>query len=476
MADNHTNDSKSVYKWPISCLLIVGLVVVVGLYFTWPILFPSSGTQEESSSQNLPIDSTINSNESKLRQLTSGEQQQDVRSAASLASSYVELPKLSTPQSAEPTIVGDPSQSTPSIVNSEPTKDGSVASEQATNGASSLAAPVALDQTAQVMANIETGELDAWRNFKATYNKSYPNDEIELERRKIYNNNNMFITQFNEKSGAMFKLGVNQFADLTPDEINQRFIGPQMRWTDIKSRLSTPIPTYPLTQTNSIDWRNTMREPFDQGECPQSAVHAAISLIESRSKSGDTAYTVSPSQLHDCIANTMLRPHCSGLVSLDEVFSYLTRSRLPQVLYDEPTYREERGKGPQCWCNGCSDPVPTRPTMKPSDFAVVHQESIADALTNSGPLGIALDASQSTFHFYKSGLYHDLNCSSDNVNYFAVLVGFSPADRGNQQLPSFMVRNNFGPNWGETGHIRLLKDENYNKCLPQHAAIYPVID
>ena len=114
--------------------------------------------------------------------------------------------------------------------------------------------------------------------------------------------------------------------------------------------------------------------------------------------------------------------------------------------------------------------------MRLSAFGLVHTDNIPDALVNSGPLAVAVDASQSTFHFYSSGLYHDDGCSPDTYNLHVLLVGLnapegSAADESSSS--SYLVRASLGRKWGESGYMRMLRDSGRNKCLPQHFAVYP---
>lgn len=109
------------------------------------------------------------------------------------------------------------------------------------------------------------------------------------------------------------------------------------------------------------------------------------------------------------------------------------------------------------------------PRVKLATYSIVHEDMIPEAL-NSVPLVVALDASQSTFHFYKSGLYHQLGCDQDNYNHHVLLVGYSA---GEELQANYLLRNSWGLNWGESGHMRLLKNKQVNTCLPLRMAIYP---
>ena len=45
------------------------------------------------------------------------------------------------------------------------------------------------------------------------------------------------------------------------------------------------------------------------------------------------------------------------------------------------------------------------------------------ALANYGPIAVGIDASQSSFQFYESGVYYDKNCGQI-VDHIILLVGY----------------------------------------------------
>jgi len=331
-------------------------------------------------------------------------------------------------------------------------------------------------------------ELEAWRQFKLAYKRTYATKEEQLKREAIFLANRRFIMNFNEQQGAAFSLAVNHFADLTRDEINQLYVGPQTSWTHTISQLLLPIPPpiHILSEQSgpggqSVDWRNTLGEVLDQGTCRESSVFAALANVESNYNAQLLANSpnappvkLSERQVLDCLAATPTPPGsspvCSGSSSMVQVFDLL-QHQPAAGLSTAQNYLDQLSRQPG---GATCDVAPADlPRVRANAYVVVHRDNIPDALLNSGPLTVALDASQSTFHFYSSGLYHDQNCSTDTYNQHLLLVGYSSAPEGEPSQAHYLARNSFGPKWGESGHVRLLKDERRNKCLPQNLAIYP---
>lgn len=344
-------------------------------------------------------------------------------------------------------------------------------------------------------------ELQAWKKFKADYMKIYPSREESLKRQSFFLANYRFIQGFNSRHDTLYTLGMNQFGDFNREEINQFFIGPQVSWAQtigIMNQLQITIPptmqiikeevgedglmSGPVSQ--QIDWRNVTAETVDQGSCRESSIFATIAAIESylnmqlmSSNPNVAPIKLSEQQIMDCMAAFAppnSPPPCLGLSSMVHVYNLLQHHQPTINLATAQNYLElvkSRLPSKQLLCQplpqGTS--LPDGRSIKINDFMVVNRDNIPDAITKT-PLTVALDASQSTFHFYKSGLYHDDNCSLESFNYHSLLIGYSS---GGTEQAYYVFRNSFGPKWGENGYMRMLKDEQRNKCLPQNLAIYP---
>ena len=86
------------------------------------------------------------------------------------------------------------------------------------------------------------------------------------------------------------------------------------------------------------------------------------------------------------------------------------------------------------------------------------------ALQNSvyqGPTSVAIDASQSSFQFYSSGVYSDPNCSSQQLDHGVLAVGWGHDQSSNQDY--WIVKNSWGTDWGNQGYIWMARNDN-NMC------------
>ncbi|KAL7298517.1 hypothetical protein TKK_0008297 [Trichogramma kaykai] len=72
-----------------------------------------------------------------------------------------------------------------------------------------------------ILADLEGAK--EWENFKSQFNKKYEGDE-DQQRMKIFLDNKKLIEEHNAKYAkgeVSYTLGINQFADLTKEEIKK---------------------------------------------------------------------------------------------------------------------------------------------------------------------------------------------------------------------------------------------------------------
>lgn len=84
--------------------------------------------------------------------------------------------------------------------------------------------------------------------------------------------------------------------------------------------------------------------------------------------------------------------------------------------------------------------------------------NLANALAK-GPLSVAVDATN--WSPYRGGVFN--NCAG-NVNHGVLAVGFT--------AQYWLVKNSWGPSWGESGFIRVAKD---NTCAICNYPSYPTV-
>jgi len=143
---------------------------------------------------------------------------------------------------------------------------------------------------------------------------------------------------------------------------------------------------------------------------------------------------------------------CSGAIAqlaftYGELFQVTTEDAYPYV-------SGSTGQGGDCkYVPGDDYPAVVR-IMGHETLPFNDKDSLDAALANGGPVSISAYAS--TWSSYESGVF--TGCDYDGniaVNHAIQLVGYT-AD-------TYIIRNSWGPGWGEDGYIRFPRDQTL-KC------------
>jgi len=99
------------------------------------------------------------------------------------------------------------------------------------------------------------------------------------------------------------------------------------------------------------------------------------------------------------------------------------------------------------------------------------EDALVAALATVGPVSVAIDASRSSFQFYSTGVYVEKRCSSQNLDHGVLAVGYGTEEGG---LDYWLVKNSWGPGWGDEGYIKMARNLK-NQCGVATQASYPTV-
>lgn len=248
-----------------------------------------------------------------------------------------------------------------------------------------------------------------------------------------------------------FRMGVNQFADLSQSEIDQfmskSFIKSNPIKANVNQKLAKPS-TSPMD--DSIDWRTKgivgpVRNQGTVGYPSPFAVVGAVEGLLAQTNKNFTALSVQ--QVVDC-SN-------SSRTDTDSVYEYLMLTTVG--LEADASYPVRNTSG-----NCAYDPKKSVVIVEGYETYTSGKESQLQQGVANGVLSIELHVADD-FMLYASGIYSTDECkSTDQANHALLAVGYGTTVEVDH-LPYWILQNSWGSNWGEQGAIRFARNDN-NLC------------
>ncbi|KAK9884585.1 hypothetical protein WA026_007426 [Henosepilachna vigintioctopunctata] len=311
-----------------------------------------------------------------------------------------------------------------------------------------------------------------WSNFKTIYNKKYTPAE-ESFRKEIFIENRQAIIDFNTKfsSGEVtFAQQLNAYSDMLPHEFNQRYNG--FNRSALSHRVKLPTPTTFIPSANTIvpermDWRDegAVTGVKTQGDCMGCYAFASAGALESHTfrKTGKLI-DLSPQQIIDCSKNYGNEGCKGGLMS--DSYEYV-KNQPGLDSWDAYPYEAQDGQcrfKPEAVEAICTGYV---------ELPAGDEKALETAVATVGPVSVAIDASQRAFQFYREGVYFDPTCKNkqEDMNHGVLIVGFGVEPDGKKY---WIVKNSYGPQWGNGGYVKMAKDAG-NHCGIANSATYPLV-
>ena len=297
----------------------------------------------------------------------------------------------------------------------------------------------------------------AFLSFMKEHGLLYTGDEYHL-RLGIFLANARRVADFN-RAGKSFKVALNKFACLTPAEYRS-LLGVRGA-SRLPSRVAPPARKVGDVP-ESIDWRekNAVNPVKDQGQCGSCWAFSAVSAQESAwFINKGVLQSLSESEIVDCCTS------CSGCNGGWPTWAYTQKSEEQDGLFmleDDYPYRPLVG---MCMFDKAKG------VQKVTGYVTIKygsEDDLKEKVGTMGPASICIDASQWTFQTYAGGIYDEPMCSEEILDHAVVCVGYG-SEGG---LDFWIVRNSWGPSWGENGYIRMIRNK-YNQCGEASEAIVP---
>jgi len=315
----------------------------------------------------------------------------------------------------------------------------------------------------------ESNPDGAFENFVKRFGKSYVDEAERAIRFAIFKVNLAKVEAENAKSHS-YKLGINEFSDLTDEEFLSNHLG---MLDTMEARGLKHIGTHKYSGADlpaSIDWvaEGKVTPVKNQAHCGSCWAFSTTGAVEGAwaIKTG-TLVSLSEQQLVDCASSSPYMNHgCHG-GKMDFGFSYIEQQGL--CTEDSYPYKAVDGSCAATANGNCTVGVPAGKVTGYKDVESKDLNALMEAVAQQ-PVSVAIEADQTSFRNYKSGVLTS-QCG-DHLDHGVLLVGYG-TDNG---VDYWKVKNSWGPQWGDQGFVRIeRKVSDEGLCGIKMHPSYPVI-
>merc|ERR1712187_563955 len=196
----------------------------------------------------------------------------------------------------------------------------------------------------------------------------------------------------------------------------------------------------PLAVASSQDWTGRYTTPVkDQGQCGSCWAFSAVEQIESDLiRQHGRSIQLSTQELVDCTGSGGRRNGCQGG---DPSEAYGVIKQLGGI-ETESSYRYTARNGN---CQFSRSKVAATVSSYKS-VGRGSESSMQSYVGSTGPLSVCVDAN--SWNSYRGGI---MTSCGNNVDHCVQIVGYGTSGSTNY----WKVRNSWGGNWGERGHVRV---------------------
>jgi len=284
---------------------------------------------------------------------------------------------------------------------------------------------------------------NAWKTWKIQNKKNYTAIEDSRRFATFVENYNKVATM-NSVKNSTAKFAINKFADLTSAEFKAK----HARGGFAKNHNNaTKSFKKNATLPDSVDWRNkgAVTAVKDQGQCGSCWAFSATGVIEGfYFLQHQQLVSFAEQQIVDC--DTATNEGCNG------GWPYLA------IQYAAKNGLETESDYPYTARDGSCKYNASKAIKVANGYSFVTPKStdqLKAAIVNA-PVSVLVEADQSSFQFYKSGVL-TTGCGA-YLNHAVLAVGYQKVG----VLEAFIVKNSWGHGWGSDGYIYISTIQQIN--------------
>jgi len=285
------------------------------------------------------------------------------------------------------------------------------------------------------------------------------------------------ITAHNANPNREYDMAINKFTDMGMAE-RQAYLG-KKNAADLFPGIMSPAPVFHTRVhdlPDSVDWRSkgVVTPVKDQGQCGSCWAFSVTEETESMYfRKYNKSVELAPEQLVDCDKKDS---GCNGGIT-EWAFQYLAQAGGMMAEKDYPYTAGKSGRAGPCKFDKSKIAAGVKANatwvVKPCMYVgekcdTQDENAVKAALQTVGPFSVCVNAGP--WQDYKSGVFtRACPHAAGSINHAVQMVGYST----DAPTPYWIVRNSWGPKWGENGFINL--KIGGNQCGVANLVIYPTI-